>query len=111
MIDYSLFRPVKISGIALIFVGFLGMVLQFSLLGHHEFDISFNCFVTTMSIWHLITGAGIISQKYWGYILLKVYLYILLIGVPIGTYFGLKALNYLKVTKIAEFYGAKGINL
>jgi hypothetical protein len=111
MIEYDIFRPVRISGIALIIAGVCGALLQISLLNDPEFDNSFNIFVTTMSVWHLITGLGVLSQKYWGYILLKFYLYFMLLVVPIGTYYGLKALRYLKENEVSKFYSGKSIIL
>jgi len=41
----------------------------------------------------------------WGYYLMKIYLFILLLGVPIGTYLALKALRYLKENEIKKFFG------
>ena len=111
MIEYEYFRPVRISGIALIIAGVCGALLQIGLLNDPEFDREFNIFVTTISVWHLMTGFGVLSQKYWGYILLKFYLYFLLLGVPIGTYYGLKALMYLKENEIAKFYSGNRITL
>ncbi len=109
MIENKFFRPVRISGIALIIAGICGALLQISLLNDPEFDKAFNIFVTTISVWHLITGLGVLSQKYWGYILLKFYLYFMLLGVPIGTYYGLKALRYLKEKEIVKFYRSNSI--
>jgi len=68
MIDYKLYRPLKVSGIALIIAGICGAFLQVALLNDPQFDTSFNIFVTTVSIWHLATGFGVLSPKYWGYI-------------------------------------------
>jgi len=57
------------------------------------------------AIWYLITGIGILTRKKWGYYLLKIFLYVLLIAFPIGTLIGYKSLKYMKRNNIQKFFG------
>lgn len=69
-----------------------------------NFDISFKYFVAIVSIFQLLVGFGVLSQKIWGYYLMKIDLYIIFIGVPIGTLLSLKALKYLRENEVKQYY-------
>lgn len=104
MIDYSLFKPVRFAGSFCIIFTIFGILFHYNTLTNPEVDSSFKYFVTIVSIFHLSVGLGILLQKIWGYYLMKLYLFILLLGVPIGTYLALKALLYLKENEIKMFF-------
>jgi hypothetical protein len=62
-----------------------------------------------MSAWHYFMGVGILARRMWGYFLMKLYLHIMLLGFPVGTYLALRALKYLRENQIIEFFG-KGVS-
>ncbi len=110
--DYSLFRPVKTAGIFLIlFSVVIGAAHVFGFFKDPDFDKSFDIFFLIIFIWHLSTGLGILSQKMWGYYLLKFFLYIMVLSFPIGTYFGVKSLRYLRENNIKSFFSETVIHI
>jgi hypothetical protein len=104
MIDYSLFRPVKVCGIGFIVFTILSLVFFYNTLTNPETSQGTKYFIIIICIWHLFTGLGILMQKMWGYYLMKFYLYVMCIGVPICTYFALKGLRYLRENEIKKFF-------
>jgi hypothetical protein len=50
-----------------------------------------------------------LARRMWGYFLMKLYLHIMLLGFPVGTYLALRALKYLRENQIIEFFG-KGVS-
>jgi hypothetical protein len=59
-------------------------------------SVFINYFGVVVSIYYLATGIGILARKLWGYYLLKSFLYILLMGFPIGTFISIKSLRFMK---------------
>jgi hypothetical protein len=76
----------------LMFVGSL-YTIYVSLTFLHVDDIHF--WVVT-GIWYLITGICLLTRRILGYYFLKLFLYIFLIGFPIGTIISYKLLKYIK---------------
>lgn len=107
LLDLDKFRPVRIGGLLLIMIGVAGLLFHFE----HLTDPSFRSFILVATGWHLITGLGIILQKMWGYYLLKVYLYVLLLAIPIGTYIAWQSLRYLRDNEIERFFQGKALQL
>jgi hypothetical protein len=107
LLDYDKFRPVRIGGIVLIMIGVAGFLFHFERLT----DSHFRWFILVTTSWHLLTGLGVILQKMWGYYLLKFYLYVLLLAIPIGTYVAWKSLGYLRENDIKKFFGGKALQL
>ena len=116
LLDLQKFRPVRAGGMFLVAVGVVGLLFCVGgLLFYYDLTLTeprftFLMLVTT-SGWHLITGLGIILQKMWGYYLMKLYLYLLLLGIPIGTYIALKSLRYIRDNQIEEFFRGKALSL
>ena len=50
-----------------------------------------------------MTGLGIISLKKWGYYLLKIFLYVIVLAFPIGTFISYKVLTYIKINDVKLF--------
>jgi len=97
-------KPVRFAGTFCIIITLLGLIFQSYALPKSDFDISFKYIVAIVSAFHLLVGFGVLSQKIWGYYLMKIYLYIILLGVPIGTLLSLKALNYLRENEVKQYY-------
>ena len=109
LLDLDKFRPVRTGGLLLIMTGVAGLLFHFEHLTDPSF--SFRSFILVATGWHLITGLGIILQKMWGYYLLKVYLYVLLLAIPIGTYIAWQSLRYLRDNEIERFFQGKALQL
>jgi hypothetical protein len=67
----------------------------------HEFVM----FFVLTSGWYLTTGIGILLRRKWGYFLFKFFLYIFLLGFPIGTFIAYKSLKYIKRNDIKTLFG------
>ena len=103
-------RFLKTYGIVLIFFSICGIYPLVSLyfmedrppdIDVHEFVI----FFVLMSGWYLTTGIGILLRSKWGYFFFKFFLYILLLGFPIGTFVAYKSLKYIKRNDIKTLFG------
>jgi hypothetical protein len=86
------------------FISILGYVFVFMSVGSlytiyvsltflHVDDIYF---WAVIGMWHLITGICLLTRRILGYYSLKLFLYIFLIGFPIGTIISYKVLKYIK---------------
>ncbi|MBI5232971.1 MAG: hypothetical protein HY880_01310 [Deltaproteobacteria bacterium] len=64
-------------------------------------------FVIIVSIWHLTTGLGVMYLTKWGFYLLKLFLYMLLLSFPIGTILAFKALKYMKNNNMSYYFGKR----
>jgi hypothetical protein len=107
LLDFDKFRPVRTGGILLITIGVAGLLLHFE----HLTEPRFRSFILVATGWHLITGLAIILRKMWGYYLLKLYLYVLLLGVPMGTYIAWQSLRYLRDNEIEKFFQGKALQM
>lgn len=82
----------------------IGVFMLFDLQADPGFDKDFSIFIFVLTLWHLITGLGILSKRRWGFILFKLYLYVLYVGVPIGTIISKKFFSYIKKNEIERYY-------
>jgi len=97
-------KPILIFSAILICSALIGIPLYISVLKDPRFGHEFSVFLLIMIFWHFTTGLGIILKKRWGMWLFKIYLYVLYLGVPIGTYIASKTLKYIKENKLEEFF-------
>ena len=109
--NYKDYKPIRIAGQIFIFLGLFILFLAFFQLKESEEEYFFQIFAWVNICWYLFMGLGLLQQKIWGYYLLKIYLYLMAIGFPIGTYIGLNSLKYLKEKNIKEFFETKSIEL
>jgi hypothetical protein len=58
-----------------------------------------------MGSWYLTTGVGILLRRKWGYFFFKSFLFFLLLGFPIVTFFAYKSLKYIKRNNIKTLFG------
>ncbi len=103
-------RFLKTYGIALIFLSACGIypLVALYLTEDRPPDIDVHEFVTffvLMGGWYLTTGIGILLRSRWGYFFFKFFLYILLLGFPIGTFIAYKSLKYIKGNDIKTLFG------
>ena len=85
--------------------------MYMSLLKNPDFDTVFRIFVLVNTFWYLVMGIGIVLQNKWGYYLLKGFLYFMVLGFPIGTYFGVKSLRYLREHDIKSYFAKQAIDI
>ena len=111
MRDYKDFKPVKIGGQISICIGVFIFLFYFIWFREPELETSFDVFALINIAWYLLMGIGILQQKIWGYHMLKLFLYILFVGFPIGTYISYKSLKYLKEKTIKDFFVNKTMDL
>ncbi len=97
-------RPLQYCALILICSCILGAVLLYGIMTDPHFGFSFSVFVVMMIILHLFVTVGLVSKKRWGLAIFKAYLYLLLIGIPVGTYIAKRTLKYIKHNEIDKLY-------
>jgi len=108
LLDENDFRPFRILGFFLVGSAIFGFVFFADSLRESAFSKWFTIITGT---WYLATGLGILSRKIWGFYLLKLFLYILILGFPIGTWIGIKSLRYIEEKQIVNFFKGKSLKL
>ncbi len=111
ILDDNKFRPIRTFGTFLTAAGMFGIFALIAEYSAPKFDKGAIIFLIIMSGWHLISGLGILLRKRWGFILMKFYLYIMYLGVPLGTLLAKKILGYIKENEIELFFKGKEIRL
>lgn len=104
MFEDDILRPIKIFGAVLFVIGFFGIIFDFVYLNDPEVSTGFKIFGVIISMWHLLGGIGILLKKIWGFYIFKSYLYVLFLGIPIGTYISSKFLDYIKRNNLKELF-------
>ena len=66
---------------------------------------------TVIQCFQVATAIGIIYLRRWGYILFKIFLYIMLIGFPIGTFISYMTLSYMKRHDVKRYFGTRYLSL
>jgi len=97
-------RILKYFTVILISSFFLGFGLLYDLSKRSDFDSDFMIFVVTSMLVHGFVGFAILSQKKWGLIVFKCYLYALFLVIPVGTYISYKTFQYMEKNSIASMY-------
>ena len=61
-------------------------------------------FGMVVTAWYFCAGMGVLFRRLWGYYLFKSFLYLLLLGFPIGTYISYQSLKFMRANSIkSEF--------
>jgi hypothetical protein len=111
ILDYNRFKPIKTFGIILTVAGIFIALALFAESNAPKVDEGGIIFLSIMAIWHLASGLGILLRKMWGFKLMKVYLYIMYLGIPLGTLLARKILSYIKENEIELFFRGKEMRL
>lgn len=98
------YRLLKIYGVYFIICAFACALLHIAALSKPYYTIEFQLFVLLMGLLHFFVGIGIFYKKKWGYYLFKLYLYLLYLAIPIGTYISLKTLKYIEKYNIRKYF-------
>lgn len=107
-------RPIRIFGALLIAFTFVAVFFFFSPTSPGFFFSFFEemsksssalYFLIGTLVFYFLAGLGVVLQKKWGYLLFKLFLYILLLGFPIGTIISYLTLSYMKRHQIKRYFG------
>ncbi len=108
-------KPLRIFGVVLIVLDLIGVVFFWNLFfdpnspiypwrAEQEYPFLFFNFWVGSTIFYFLTGIGIIFPTRWGYLLFKLFLYLLFMAFPIGTYISYKTLSYMKRHQIKRHF-------
>lgn len=111
ILDYNKFKPIKTFGMILTVAGLAGCVALTSEVIASEPYKGPIILPFILIAWHVVTGIGILSRKRWGFVFLKTYLYIMYLGIPVGTWLSKKILRYIKDHEIERFFSGKELRL
>ena len=104
MLKTNNLRPIKAFATVLLVIGLIGMLFDIAYLNDPSLSTYFKIFGSMISLWHLLGGIGVLFQKSWGLLIFKSYLYVLLLGIPIGTYIASKTLRYIKDNELDKLF-------
>lgn len=111
ILDDNKLKPIRTFGLVLTVAGIFGIFALLAELNAPKLDMGGIIFLIIMTTWHLISGIGILLRRKWGFILMKLYLYILYLGFPLGTLLAKRILSYTKENEIELFFTGKEIRL
>ncbi len=97
-------RPVIIFGYCLILMSIIILLVEFSSSERNLFKMEFRLFAIEVSFVHFFIGLGVILRKKWGYYCFRLYLYLLSVAFPIGTFIGLKMLRYIDQHNVKKIF-------
>ena len=107
-------KPIRVIGGILIasgciaalyfFLFFLRTNSPLYVLGTNPPPMVFFCFGLVFIVFTLATGVGTLFLTHWGYLLLKLLLYIMYIGFPIGTMFSYITFSYIEKHDIKRYF-------
>ena len=105
MLDYNLFKPIRNLGLLLIAIGAAGSLCFIAFYNDHEIYLGGKIFVLMASIFHLFMGYNILSRNKLGFKCLKIYLYLLYPGFPLGYFYAKRSFKYIEANNIKDFFG------
>jgi len=97
-------KPIIFFGYCLVFIALLIIPKYYFSRNSANYIADFFSFEIIVSLFHLIVGVGVILKLRYGYYSLKIYLYILSVGFPIGTYIAIKTLKYIEKNRIKDYF-------
>jgi hypothetical protein len=105
MLEFELFKPVRNFGLVLSLVGALGIVCHIVYANDPQYMIGAQIFVLVASTFHLFIGLSIVTRSRYGFRFLRLYLYLLYPGFPLGYFYAKKMFEYIEANKIERFFG------
>lgn len=103
MIIPDIYKPIRNFGYFLTAIGVCGFLVLFTKLTDVKYLLVVWTFISLVSLFHLVTGVGVIFKKKWVFALFKGYLNLLYIGFPIGTYIARETLRYIDENNIERY--------
>jgi hypothetical protein len=104
MLDLKVFRPIRNLGLALVILGAIGILTHIALMPDPQYTAGFQIFVVAVSMFYLVVGWNIASRNRWGFRSLKLILYLLYPGFPLGYYFAKRTFKYIAHYDIEKYY-------
>lgn len=104
MLDYNLFKPIRNFGLLHIMVGVAGLLCNIFYYDDLEFYFGAHVFIFVVSIFYFFMGFNIVSRNMIGFKCLKICLYLIYPGFPLGYFYAKKAFEYIKTHNIEKFY-------
>jgi len=104
MSRFEILKPIMMFGYFFVGLGIIGFLMHFVALNDARYTYSFEFFVVALSLFHIFIGLGVIFKKMWGFYFLKLYLYLLYLAIPIGTYVAVKTFKYIKTYNIERYF-------
>ena len=104
LLDYDLFKPIRNFGLLIIVVGVAGLSCLVAFYNDPDFYFGGKIFIAIVSTFNLFMGYNIVSRNRLGFKSLKIYLYLIYPGFPLGYFYAKKLLDYIKTNNIQEFY-------
>jgi hypothetical protein len=104
MLDYNLFKPIRNFGLLIFAVGAAGLFCLVAFSNDSDFFIEAKIFIIIVSAFNLFMGYNIVSRNRFGYRSLKIYLYLIYPGFPLGYFYAKKAFEYIEANRIERFY-------
>ena len=104
MLDYEVFKPIRNLGLLLFGAGALGVLCHLAFMKDPEYLFIAQVFVLLVSSFHLFIGINIITRSRIGFRSLKLYLYLIYPGFPIGYYYAKRTFEYIETHKIEIFF-------
>ena len=103
----SKIRPIVIFGYVLIILSIVGISFFYWVSLQVELKPSDMYFIISMAFGYIVTGLGVIKLTKWGYYLFKIFLYLLFICFPIGTFVSYKTLKYMNKNNVKAYFFTK----
>ena len=104
MLDYNLFKPIRNFGLLILAVGVAGLFCLAAFFNDPDFFIEAQILIIAVSAFNLFMGYNIVSRNRFGYKSLKIYLYLIYPGFPLGYFFAKKSFEYIETNSIEKFF-------
>lgn len=103
MIIPDIYKPIRNFGFFLTTIGLCGFLVLFTNLTDVKYIIVVWTFIGLVSLFHLVTGVGVIFKQKRVFPIFKAYLNLLYLGFPIGTYIARATLRYIDENNIERY--------
>ena len=104
MNDSHLFKPIRNFSLLILAVGAFGLLNFFLYDSGLDIPSIFKVLIVAISFFHLFIGFNIITRNKLGFGSLKLYLYLMYPGFPLGYYYAKRTFEYIKSNNIERFF-------
>lgn len=104
MLDYNIFKPIRNFGTLILAFGVAGLFCLVAFFNNPDFFIEAKIFVFAISAFNLFIGYNIVTRNRFGYKSLRIYLYLIYPGYPLGYFYAKKAFEYIETNRIERFF-------
>jgi len=99
----EIYKPLKYFGVFFVIISISIFFCLYKYPGSAKEQVYLFPFANIVSLLHMLIGIGILTKNKKLFVLFKVYLKILYIGFPVGTYIAKKTLSYIDKYDIERF--------